>query len=314
MNQDQNPAAQNPQPANNPPKKNFTWLLLTIIAILLIGNIYLFVSKNKVSEQNSFLITENTDINSAKDTLQLQYDAALARLDDLTGKNAELDNMVNQKDGEIGKLKTEIKSLLTKKNATISDLKKAQSLISTLNGKVKTYEERIAELETKNEVLTTSNTRLVSEKDSVTKEADQLKKLGSVLHVSNIKMEPINQKRGGEKEVETSRARKVDILRIVFDIDENRIAESGMKEIFLTITGPDGVLLSNAAYGSGVTTDADGASLNYTLVKRVNLDKGQNLSNVSVDWKQDSNYKKGEYVITFYNSGYNIGSGRVSLR
>lgn len=314
MNQDQNQGTSLPQTPATPPRKNFTGLLLAIIAVLLIGNIYLFMSKNKVSEQNNFLITENTDVNAAKDTLQGQYDAALARLDDLTGKNAELDNMLNQKDSELGKLKTEIKSLLNKKNATIADLKKAQSLIGTLRGKVKTYEDRIAELETENKDLTASNTKLATEKDSVSGEAEQLKKLGSVLHVSNIKMEPINQKRGGEKEVETTKARKVDILRIVFDIDENRVADNGTKEIYITITGPDSKLLSNAAYGSGVTTDADGQSLNYTLVKRVSLDKGQKLSNVSVDWKQESDYKKGDYTISFFNGGYQIGTGSVTLK
>jgi hypothetical protein len=80
------------------------------------------------------------------------------------------------------------------------------------------------------------------------------------------------------------------------------------------IEGPEGKLLSNAAYGSGVTTDADGKSLNYTVVKRVNLEKGQKMTNVSVDWKQDSNYQKGDYTISFYNGGYKIGSGNVVLR
>lgn len=311
-NQSTNPTPQAPPPANRP--KNYSKLLIGLLVLSLAGNIYLFVSKDKVSEQNAFLITENTDINAAKDTLQGQYDAALARLDELTGKNAELDQMVKDKDGELGKLKSEIKSLLSKSNATIADLKKAQSLIATLKGKVKTYEERIAELETANTELTTSNTRLSQEKDSVSAEAENLKKLGSVLHISNIRMEPINQKRNGEKEVETSRARKTDILRVVFDIDENRVVESGTQEIFVVIQGLEGKLLSNAAYGSGVTTDADGNPLNYTIVKRVNLEKGQKMTNVTVDWKQESSYKKGDYNISFYNSGYKIGTGSVELK
>lgn len=127
-------------------------------------------------------------------------------------------------------------------------------------------------------------------------------------------MEPINLKHNGEKEVETTKAKHVDLLRIVFDIDENKIVESGTNEIFVVITDPEGKLLSNAAYGSGVSTDADGNSLNYTVVKRVNLEKAQKMTNVSVDWKQDSNYKKGSYAIAFYNAGYKIGSGNVILK
>lgn len=294
--------------------KSYNKILLGLLALSMVGNVYLFVGKNKVSEQNNFLISENTDINAAKDTLQNQYDAALARLDDLTGKNAELDQLVKDKDGELGKLKSQIKSLLGKKNATIADLKKAQSLIGSLRGKVKTYEERIAELETANTTLISENTELSKENEAVNAEAAQLKKLGSVLHISNIKMEPINQKRNGEKEVETSKAKKVDILRVVFDIDENRIVESGLNEVFVVIEGPGGKLLSNAAYGSGVTSGADGGAINYTVVKRVNLEKGEKMTNVSVDWRQDNSYPKGDYTISFYNGGYKIGSGGVQLK
>jgi hypothetical protein len=294
--------------------KSYNKILLGLLALSMAGNVYLFVGKNKVSEQNNFLISENTDINAAKDTLQNQYDAALARLDDLTGKNAELDQLVKDKDGELGKLKSQIKSLLGKKNATITDLKKAQLLIGSLRGKVKTYEERIAELETANTTLISENTELSKENEAVNAEAAQLKKLGSVLHISNIKMEPINQKRNGEKEVETARAKKVDILRVVFDIDENRIVESGLNEVFVVIEGPGGKLLSNAAYGSGVTSGADGSAINYTVVKRVNLEKGEKMTNVSVDWRQDNSYTKGDYTISFYNGGYKIGAGGVQLK
>ncbi|MDI9320304.1 MAG: hypothetical protein QM530_07490 [Phycisphaerales bacterium] len=296
------------------PKSKYNKLLLGVLVASLAGNGYLLVTKNKVTEQNTFLINENTNVNAAKDTLQNQYDAALARLDDLTGKNAALDQMVKDKDGELSKLKSEIKSLLGKKNASIADLKKAQSLIGTLRSKVKTYEERIAELEKANTTLTSENSNLAKANDSVSGEAAKLKKLGSVLHISNIKMEPINLKHNGEKEVETTKAKHVDLLRIVFDIDENKIVESGTNEIFVVITDPEGKLLSNAAYGSGVSTDADGNSLNYTVVKRVNLEKAQKMTNVSVDWKQDSNYKKGSYAIAFYNAGYKIGSGNVILK
>jgi myosin heavy subunit len=296
------------------PKSKYNKVLLGLLVVSLAGNAYLFVNKNKITEQNTFLINENTNVNAAKDTLQNQYDAALARLDELTGKNAELDELVKGKDTELSKLKSEIKSLLRKKNASISDLKKAQSLIATLRGKVQGYEERIVALETENKELNSANTELSKQNEAVSAEAAQLKKLGSVLHISNIKMEPINLKHNGEKEVQTSKAKRVDILRVVFDIDENRIVESGNNEIFVVIEDAEGKLLSNAAYGSGVSSDIDGKSFNYTIVKRINLEKGQKMTNVSVDWKQDSNYKKGTYKISFYNAGYKIGAGSVQLK
>jgi len=133
------------------------------------------------------------------------------------------------------------------------------------------------------------------------------------LHASNIRLEPIHLKRGGKKEKETSKARKVDVLRIMFDIDENRIAENGTKELDVRIVDPNGSLLSNAAYGSGTTTASDGSSMNYTIMKQVALETNKPVKDVTVDWHQDSDYKKGQYQIEIYNGGDKIGSGNVTL-
>ena len=46
--------------------KSYNKILLGLLALSMVGNVYLFVGKNKVSEQNNFLISENTDINAAK--------------------------------------------------------------------------------------------------------------------------------------------------------------------------------------------------------------------------------------------------------
>lgn len=302
----------NVQSNNNSPKSN-KWLIAAL-ALSLAGNGYMYYSKDKTETRNEFLINENTDISAAKDTLQNQYDAALARLDELTGKNAAMDEMLKEKDAELSKIKNDIKALLHKSNVSIADLKKAQSLIGALNTRVKSYQEQIADLELENANLTTANDELSKDNKNAHAEAARLKKLGSVLHISNIKLEAINQKHNGEKEVSTSRARKADLLRVIFDIDENRIMESGLNEIFVVIQDPDGNIMSNAAYGSGNTTDANGATLNYTIVKKINLEKNQKMTNVNVDWKQDNSFPKGDYHISFYNGGYKIGEGSVHLK
>jgi hypothetical protein len=228
-----------------------------------------------------------------------------------------MDAELTNKESEIAKLKQQIDKIISNKNATATELGKAKRLIAKLNGKVQGYEERIAELEQENTDLSGQNSVLAEERDSaVTKNIglEQKVKLGAVLHVSNIRMTPIDLRRGGTKQKETTKATKVDVLRITFDIDENRIAESGTKELFLRITGPDGTILSNAAYGSGITSTADGQSLNYTLLKQVDLEQNKPIKNVSLDWKQDSDYKKGNYNIEIYHDGYSVGSGKITLR
>lgn len=304
--------------SNTPaPRRNNTWIYATIIALLLGINIYLFMNKSKLSDQNQQLALQSARSDSSANSINTEYQAALARLDDLVSKNAQMDSTINDRNGEIAKLKSRIEGILGKDKKTEADYREAKRLIDQLNGKVRTYEERIAQLEGENKDLSDKNTTLTQQRDSTVTENTSLQqkvKLGAVLHASNIRMVPIDLRRGGKKQKETEKARRVDLMRIYFDIDENRVAESGNKEVFLRITGPDGRLLSNAAYGSGVTTGSNGESINYTLVKQVNLTQNEPVKDVTIDWQQDSEYAKGSYAIEIYNDGYKIGGGNVNLR
>ena len=304
---DQQQAPQQPQ------KRKDAMIYGVIIAILIVIIVYLMINRHNMTQQNQQTSSQLVVADSSRSAIENDYNAALARLDQLTSKNAQMDSMITDKNGEVAKLKSQIRGILSDSRASASQLRKAKELIEELNTKTKSYEERIAELEGQNNQLTSQNQSLSKERDSTANKNAELKQLGSVLHASNIRLEPIHLKRGGKKEKETSKARKVDVLRIMFDIDENRIAENGTKELDVRIVDPNGSLLSNAAYGSGTTTASDGSSMNYTIMKQVALETNKPVKDVTVDWHQDSDYKKGQYQIEIYNGGYKIGSGSVKL-
>jgi hypothetical protein len=168
-------------------------------------------------------------------------------------------------------------------------------------------------LERENTILTGNNKVLTRERDSTVTQNIAIKQLASVLHASNIRMDAIRVKRNG-KEKETRKAKKADVLRVTFDIDENRIAESGTKMIYLRIVGPDGSVLNNPANGSGMMTSSKGDHLTYTLPKSLSLVQNQPVKGITVDWNQDGDYAKGVYKIEIYNDGYAVGSGEVNLK
>jgi peptidoglycan hydrolase CwlO-like protein len=305
------------QTVQQPPKNNNKWIYIAIIAVLLGTNVYLFMNRNTVSGERDTALAQLDTVSTDRDAIKTDYDAALGRLDMLVGKNAELDSMVSSRNGEIARLKSQIQGILSNSRSTNADLAKARTLLNSLNKRVKSYEERIAELEGENTRLTEYSSAVEKERDSTVTTniaLNQKVRLGAVLHASNIRMVPIDLRRGGSKERETGKAKRVDMLRITFDIDENRIAESGVKDIYLRITGPEGNLLSNAAYGSGITSSFDGETLNYTLAKQFSLNQNEPVKNLIVDWNQQSDYKRGAYKIELYNEGYKIGTGSVTLK
>jgi hypothetical protein len=99
-----------------------------------------------------------------------------------------------------------------------------------------------------------------------------------------------------------------------FDIDENRIAESGTKKLYIAIKGPDGSMLGKSIFGSGMMNTYDGKSINYSIEKDINLKQNEAMKNVVVNWRQEGAYKKGMYDVAIYNEGYTIGEGTAALK
>ena len=85
------------------------------------------------------------------------------------------------------------------------------------------------------------------------------------------------------------------------------------KNIFVCITGPDGKPLAAEALGSGKFSTRDGEQKLYTQKIDINYTQGQRQP-VSIDWKQNTNFEKGDYKIEVYNNGFKIGEGVRSLK
>ncbi|GAA0556169.1 DUF3450 domain-containing protein [Chitinophaga japonensis] len=271
--------------------------------------------KNKANETIVQQGTQIDSISSSRDALQQEYNAANARLDDLISQNSRMDSLVKTKDKEIADMKARISSILSNKNATQAELAEARRLIEQLKTNIAGYQETIERLEGEKLVLAGERDVARRERDSVGMVSDSLNRevnLGSVLHASNIKLQPINVKKNG-KEVATSKANRADMMRVTFDLDENRIAPTGDKEIFVAITAPDGTPLAVEALGSGRFSLEDGTEKLYTAKKTVAYVKGEKQT-VSMDWKQNSDFKPGDYSVEIYHNGYRIGQGKVNMK
>lgn len=316
MNENQYP---DPQPPLGPAKrKNSTWIYIIIILLLVVTNIILFTLKNKSDNKNNTAMDNYSEQKVANENLQIQYSAALARLDDLSGKNAALDKLLRDKNSEIGGMKANIEKILNDKNASALELVQARSLIRNLNTRIGGYEQQIGKLRTENATLVVERDNAQNEKATLTQRNDELQQkvaLAKVLHASNILIIPIDLRRGGNKEKETTRARRVDMLRIQYDIDENRVTEAGIQQIYLRIVDPTGQLLSNAANGSGAFQPSNaGQPILYSLSKDIMLKPNTPVQNLVMDWQQSADYATGDYTIELYNQGFLIGKQTVALR
>lgn len=82
--------------------------------------------------------------------MQADFDAACAKMDQLETANTSTNETLQKDKKQINSLQTEIRNVLSDRNATTTDLSKAKENIAQLIDKIREYEADIASLEMKN--------------------------------------------------------------------------------------------------------------------------------------------------------------------
>jgi hypothetical protein len=317
------PSTENPQ--SPPPAKDNRKIIYGVLIALLLGTwAYIIYDRSKSNEQITQLQTQFSNVDSARNIVQQEYNSALSRMDSLTGTNTQLQGALADKKNEIDKLKANIHSELAKKNG---DLNKAHQMIAELNGKINDLLTQIEQLKEQNSQLTVANQGLTNERDTLAsqkqvveqnlattqQEKAHVEDIGSTLHASNINISAIDLKSSG-KEKSTTTAKRADLFRISFDIDENRIAPSGSKDLYVVVTGPDGKPITMPANGSGTFTTREEGDRVFTDKVTLQYEQGKRMP-VSFDWKPEAGrYQVGDYKIEVYQNGFKIGEGVKALK
>jgi uncharacterized small protein (DUF1192 family) len=309
-------------PQSQPPKRDSKNLIIGLLAVGVLGTWgYFLWDKNKSDQKITQLQTQYVAVDSSKNELQKSFDAALTRLDSLTGFNNELEGKLTERNTEIGKLKGQIGGILKKQKLTDAEKRKAQSLIGELNDKIANLEQEVARLTGENQTLTTEKTQLTADKEKLTtdlqttttqkQELEQKVDVASTMNASNINITPINEKNGGKEKV-TTNAKRVDKLVITFDMS-NRIVQSGSTDVYVCITGPDGQPVTVDALGSGTFTTREEGDKPFTAKVPVDFEAGKS-KHVEFAWKQNSPFKIGSYKIEVYQNGFKIGEATRDLK
>jgi len=320
------PQAEQNQPevtTNKTSKNSMRGILTGVLIAALLGTWgYIIYDKNNVKEKDNQQENLIASTSSERDELQKELEDAAMRYDMLKSSNTKLDSTITAKDTEIQEKRARIQSLLNKANATDAELREARTLIASMNVDLEGYKNQIEVLQGEKIQLTAEKAAVTRQRDLarrdydsatvVIKEKEDLLDVGSTLRATNFNITGINEKSGG-KEKSTSTAKRVDKLRITFDIDENMIAKSGNKEIYVCITAPDGTPVAVEALGSGTFNTRDGQQKFFT--QKLDVDYTQNKrQTVSFDWKQNTNFAVGNYRIEVFNNGFKVGEATRPLK
>src|ERR1700743_2715078 len=112
-------------PQSQPPKKDYKNLVIGLLAAGFLGTWgYLLWNNNKQEQIQTQQQSQISKVTDEKGQLQKNFDDALVRLDSLTGTNNKLTSQLNEGNGQIAKLKGQIRSILSKQHLSNEEKKK----------------------------------------------------------------------------------------------------------------------------------------------------------------------------------------------
>lgn len=283
--------------------------VLILLALLLLaslaGNFYLY----KVRSSNEVVIEEKgvviDSLVEARVSLETELNTTLLELESYKGRNAELDEKLNEQIAKLKDREGRIRSM-------IKDRKSNDKLIKQLRAELADFQKEKEQFLDKIDELTAENEQLKSEivlknitNDSLSSEL----KSAAALKIEYVKVRTAKIRYNG-KEKETSLARRAEKMEVCFSIMDNKVAEVGERTVYARIMQPDGVVLGE----QGKFTIKDrGVETGYTGSETFNYDRTK--KDFCFDFT-DEKYKfpKGTYLIDLFIDGELYTSGYYDLK
>ena len=307
------------QPQKEQNNRKLHAIYLTIIILMAIFSIFIsfqykelktVVATKEIQVEQVIKDKDNVvdDLKELKDQYAQLETSDAALNSELTSKRALIDSLLikaeKHKDDKyiIAKLKKETATLRTIMQGYVHTI----DSLNQLNGKL-TIEKQQALTALGDEK--THSQQIQDEKDKLKGRIDR----AAVLSTLNVKATGIKISRGGKKDTETSKASKVDKIRVTFDVADNDLTIPGPKDIYIRIITPDAQEMTQSM--DAAHQFSFGGTNSYYAAKKT-IDYSNQPMSVLVlcsKAKDDDTLAPGKYIIEIYSDGVMIGTTAMTL-
>ncbi len=295
-----------------PQKRDTTKIYFFIIAIaaLLATNIYFYIKFQSSEEYSYGLSTEMA-------YMQDEIDRIEAELNRLTSENKGLRTELQASEDSVRVLIASLRERLNQQNLTRAELNQAQEEINQLRTDIIHYKDELTKLNERNLALLAENQELQLRVSSKNEELNALEKVNkglndqiqsaAILKLSNISIMGIRDLKGDKESVE-DKARRVDRIRITYQLADNILVKTGNIDIYMRVIDPNGNLktLENQSF------ELNGNPMQFTDKQSINFtNQGETYT---MDWIDPQGFKKGTYTIVLYTDNATLGRGSMVLK
>lgn len=302
---------------NKEEKKSNNKILIVLLLLLLGGNGVFGWLWWKERSKGIIVVHEKEEVIVERDNVK----ADLLRLQDEYSKLESSDKAVQ---AELDAKKAEIADLIVQAEKHKGDA----YIISKLRKETETLRSIMKHFVVQIDSMNTYTKAVIVEKDKVTadltaekavttqltKDKDGLQStvnLGSILKAENPTVKGVKFKSGGKKEVQTTKASRVERIKVSFVLGENKIAKKGVKPVYVRLTSPDGKEICKSA-DEGNMVKFNGSKGYYAAKQDVNYTN----EDVAIDvlCPSPNGFIPGKYLIDIICDDVIVGQTSIMLK
>jgi len=288
---------------------------------------YLLTQEKEVSgRQESDIqlkVQELATTHAKLDSISLQLDQKIAEVQRLGGNVDELMKVKADLERDKASLRKNSRVSIAKYERKI---KEYEAFLVQKDEEIAQLQEQNQQLTATNETLNTENTGLKTTLETTTKAyADTVGTLtaktqdltekvtiASALKAENVRVYAITPK-GKERDGEKYRAKRLDKIKVAFQLAKNPLTKEEPKDILVRLVDPEGAVVSDMATGSGTFNTRNGQEMVYTTKQQVNY-TGNGPAVEVVYARGNQPIKKGRYNVELYSEGFKIGEGGFEVK
>jgi hypothetical protein len=287
-------------------------LIFVLVILVILSGIKLYrdsIERSQKSEEILILSEDNSELNMRIDSMTFQLDLRIQEIEKLGG---EVDSLVAIKDQLIIERNSEKKRSATEIASLNKKIDGYSVLLNEKDGEIIKLREVNEQLYTENKEL--KNTKAEIEEEVVKlnikqQELEEKVDVASTLRAENIEIAAVNSR--GRERTGSFRNRQLEKLKISFTLGDNKVAEAGTKDIYVQVFTPNNQVIFDVAKGSG-TFNIEGREEFFTAKQDILFDNSQ--QQLTYYYEKGSDYNSGIYDVKIYTDGTLIGSKTFEVR
>lgn len=298
------------QVQNSNPKKPNTFIIIAgVLMVLIIA--FLIYDRITHRQKTQEVIAQLDESSAQKDSVEQALNNLLVEYDALKTNNDTLNARLEEEQERVKEVMEEIKNV---KASEAYKIKQYKQELETLRKIMRSYVVQIDSLNQSNEKLRAENQEVKEKYQQVRNESEQLADQNEELNTkveqaSTLSARGISGVVLSDHGRGTSKASKAFKFKICFTINENPIAEAGLKVAYIRVADPQGRILTESASN---LFEYDGKTLAYSAKRTIEY-ANEDL-NTCVYWTNTGDLVEGKYTIDLFIEETMLGTAVLVLR